>query len=159
MPRDSATVFSNSSYQLEGVQPQVLRKLCFSTAASTLTPGWRGVIQFSFWDSMLCDILSNVSTHISHPSKGTGGPGHGGGAQGHADLGSRGRMTLTFDLGGGGEQLRLRPCFLLLFRGLFLLIFFLGTSVLPNRTKEGKTELRIRKSCIVIHAIKRPMNN
>ena len=28
--------------QLEGVQPQVLRKLCFSTAASTLTPGWRG---------------------------------------------------------------------------------------------------------------------
>ncbi len=35
---------------------------------------------------MLCDILSNVSTHISHPSKGTGGPGHGGGAQGHGDL-------------------------------------------------------------------------
>ncbi len=28
--------------QLEGVQPHVLRKLCFSTAASTLTPGWRG---------------------------------------------------------------------------------------------------------------------
>ena len=47
-------------------------------------------------------------------------------------------MTLTFDLGGGGEQLRLRPCFLLLFRGLFLLIFFLGTSVLPNRNKGGK---------------------
>ncbi len=29
--------------QLEGVQPQMLCKLCFSTAASTQTPGWRGV--------------------------------------------------------------------------------------------------------------------
>ncbi len=47
----NATVFSNSSYQLDGVQPQALRKLCFSTAASTptaLVGGVRGDAFYAF---------------------------------------------------------------------------------------------------------------
>ncbi len=48
--------------QLEGVQPHVLRKLCFSTAASTLTPGWRGGLH-SFPSGFGDAIFPSVAHH------------------------------------------------------------------------------------------------
>ncbi len=47
-PETVLLCFPTAAISSRGVQPQVLRILCFSTAASSLTPGWRGVTQFSF---------------------------------------------------------------------------------------------------------------